>query len=97
MPSRWFRTKEIGEGTVDDSYGPDLKGHDLSYSGNKDESDNSLIWYVKVYGTEAELDSLASEAGVTELSNVPKQALDGILGQGKTEAEWDNSIRVDNQ
>lgn len=94
MADRWFQLRETGSGTTDDPYRPEYVDEmGLEYTGNK-KAPNGAPWIVRAYGTESELDTLAGKSGATEKSSVPKQALDSMLNQTRTESEWNQAFSV---
>lgn len=95
MANRWFRLQEIGTGGFDDEYRPDFSGHDVDgWTGNKSHPDGSPRWIVRVYADTATLDALAGEPSAQELSGVPTQALNNMLGANRTADEWKQNFRV---
>lgn len=94
MAERWFRLPEMGTGTMDDPLRPKyLDG--LDYSGRPEHPDGSPIWVVRVYGTTAELDDLASKQNAVELGGVPTDALNRMLGVNRTASDWERGFRVE--
>jgi len=91
--NRWYRSKEIGSGIRDDPYRP--KGADKAdgFSGNK-AMDKAPIWLVRFYGDEATLDEIANMPAVQELSDIPDQALNNMLGQNRSKEKWNRGFRV---
>lgn len=90
-----MRTQETGNNTPENPDRPDLKGYDVDYTGNRAHPDGGLPWLVRVYGDSATLDALASETGVTELSDVPADALNKMLGQDRNDTGWNDGFRVE--
>lgn len=96
MASDWFRLNNAGDGTEKNPNRPDLKGHDVSYSGNVTHPNGPPGWVVRVHGTEEELDALESDLSGSEkrLDNVPTEALNNMLGQNRDAAGWERGFSV---
>lgn len=94
MPTEWFRLPETGSGeTPQDAKRPAyVRSMGLSFSGNESYPDGAPFWIVKVKGTKSELDELASKPKAKRLSNIPKQALNNMFGQNRTEKEWEEAF-----
>lgn len=94
MASRWFRIKKLGNGTITDPIRPDyVESMGLSYSMAKDP-DNTPICVIRASGTTSELDKLANESGVKELSDVPKSTLDRLTGVSRSKSEWNKRHEI---
>lgn len=96
MASDWFRVQKTGSGTDDDPFRPDLDEFDTDgYAGNEDtETSQNPNMVVKVVGDPTVLDNVAASSQATRLDNVPKQALDQMFSQNRSEAEWDTAFSV---
>jgi len=103
MANRWYRAKEIGDGIspIDENdpentgpYRP--KGADLAngQSGNKRHPKDSPLWLVRFYGDAATLDEIANLSTVNELSDIPDQALNNMMGQNRSKEEWNRGFKV---
>lgn len=94
MPSNWFRIQQTGSGTDDDPYRPDLDAFDIDGFAGQDDDEQTPKFVVKVVADQAVLDDIAASSQVQRLDSIPKPALDRILGQSRSEAEWDQAFTV---
>lgn len=102
---RWFRLpNETVDGGAEDrpdhlhgDQDPDQLADGISgFAGNKRHPDGSPVWAVRVYGTTAALDDLASRDGAVELSRTDAgYALDRMdsTGGARSIDEWESTIR----
>lgn len=87
MPSRWFKIPKTGTGNNNAPIRPDISGYRWAAI---ESPGNAPLFLCKVYGTESELDTLTSQPGVTELPNVPAQALNAMTGLERSQREWES-------
>lgn len=66
----------------------------LDHSGNESHPSGSPSWIVRVYGTNSELDTLASKPQVTEYSSVPDSTLDKMFAQNRESNGWNSGFQV---
>lgn len=76
MATRWFRATRIGTGTLDDPYRPEYSSQVEAWTGHR--IGNSPEFVVRFRATTSTLDSIASNNGISELTD--DQALNLLNG-----------------
>lgn len=95
MSNRWYRLPASGDGTEGTPYAPDFKGHTVDgWAGNASHPNGTPKWVVRVYADTQTLDDLAAETNCVELSSVPVDALNAMLGQTRDADGWRRGFTV---